>query len=69
MLASKSRPQYGSIDTSNINIRSLAIILWQNILKQQYFALNSLLTTLPKEIFIARRTEDIYYTVVGLEKM
>ena len=31
MAVSKSRPQYGSIDTSNPNIRPLMIILWQNI--------------------------------------
>ena len=30
MLASKSRAQYGSIDTSNTNIRPLLTILWQD---------------------------------------
>ena len=38
---------YGSIDTSNTNICPVVIISWQSILKQQYIALNSLLTTLP----------------------
>ena len=45
--------QYGSIDTSNINIGPLVIILWQNILGQQHVALNSLLTTLPNKNFIS----------------
>ena len=31
MLASKSRPQDGSIDTPNTNIRLLMIILWQKL--------------------------------------
>ena len=39
--------QYGSIDTLNIKIRPLMIILWQNILRHQQGALNSLLTTIP----------------------
>ena len=49
--ASKSRPQYSSIDTSNSNIRPLVIISWQNIFKRQYVVLNSQLTTLPNENF------------------
>ena len=43
--------QYGSIDTSKINIGPLVIILWQNILGQQHIALNSLPTTLPNRNF------------------
>ena len=39
--------QYSSIDTLNIKIGPLVIILWQNILGQPQIALNSLLTTLP----------------------
>ena len=35
MLASKSRTQYGSIDTSNTNICLLVTILWQNTQEQQ----------------------------------
>ena len=35
MLASKSRAQYGSIDTSNTNICPLVTILWQNTQEQQ----------------------------------
>ena len=35
MLESKSRAQYGSIDTSNTNIRPLVTILWQNTQEQQ----------------------------------
>ena len=60
---------YGSIDTSNTNIRPLVIILWQNILKQQYVALNSLLTTLPNRYFHCEAHGDIYYNAVRLEKM
>ena len=43
--------QYGSIDTSNTNICPLVIVLWQNILKQQYDALSSLLTNVPNRNF------------------
>ena len=43
--------QYSSIDTSNINISPLVIILWQNILGQQHIALNFLLTNLPNRNF------------------
>ena len=43
--------QYGSIDTWNIKICPLVIILWQNILGHQQVALNSLLTTLPNRNF------------------
>ena len=43
--------QYSSIDTSNTNIGPLVIILWQNILNQQYVALSFLLTTLPNRNF------------------
>ena len=39
---------YGSIDTKNIKIRSLVIILWWNILGRQQTTLNSLLSTIPK---------------------
>ena len=43
--------QYGSIDTKNIKIRPLVIILWWNILGHQQAALNSLLTTIPNRNF------------------
>ena len=46
--------QYGSIDTSNPNTHLLVIILWQNILKQQYVAQNSLHTTLPNILYCSR---------------
>ncbi len=35
MPVSKSKPQYGSIDTSNTNIRPSVTILWQYIWEQQ----------------------------------
>ena len=50
MIASKSRPQYGSLDTSNTNILSLVTILWQNT-KEQQNVTNSLPYLI--EIFIA----------------
>ena len=43
--------QYGSIDTWNIKISPLLIILWQNILEHLQVALNFLLTTLPNRNF------------------
>ena len=59
MLASKSRAQYGSIDTSNTNIRPLVTILWQNTQEQQ-----NITHSLPYliEIFIATygRTAHLY---------
>ena len=61
--------QYGSIDTSNINICPLVIILWQNILGKQHVALNSLLTTLPNRNFYCEHRGALYYTAVELEKM
>ena len=48
--------QYGSIDTWNIKIRPLVIILWQNILVHQQGALNSLLTTIPNRNYRANRS-------------
>jgi len=60
--------QYGSIDTSNINISQLVIILWQNILGQRHVALHSLLTTLPNKNFYRGSAAALYYTAVGLEK-
>ena len=54
---------------SNIKIGPLVIILWQNTLGQLQVALNSLLTTLPNKIFIARTTAALYHTAVELEKM
>jgi len=48
--------QYGSIDTWNIKIRPLVIILWQNILVHQQGALNSLLTTIPNRNYCANRS-------------
>ena len=59
---------YGSMDTWNIKISSLVIILWQNILGQQHIAMNSLLTTLPIVIFIVRTTAALYYTAVEIKK-
>ena len=50
MPASKSRPQYGSIDISNTNIRPLVTISWQNTEEQQNVT-HSL--PYPIEIFIA----------------
>ena len=67
--ASKCGDQEGRIDTSNTNICQLVIILWQNILKQQYVAQTHSSLPYLKEIFIARHTVDLYYTAVGLEKM
>merc|ERR1712240_876422 len=59
MLASKSRAQYGSKDTSNSNIRPLVTILWQIIWEQQ-----DITHSLPYliEIFIATygRTTHLY---------
>ena len=59
MLASKSRPQYGSIDTSNTNICPLVTILQQNTQEQQ-----NITHSLPYliEIFIATygRTAHLY---------
>ena len=49
--------QYSSIDTSNTNIHPLVISLWQNILKQQYVALSSLLTNVPNRKFY-RKAQD-----------
>ena len=43
--------QYGSIDTSNIYIGPLVIILWKNIFGEQHVALNFLLTILPNRNF------------------
>ena len=48
--------QYGSIDTWNIKIRPLVIILWHNILVHQQGALNSLLTTIPNRNYRANRS-------------
>jgi len=62
--------QYGSIDTSNIHIRPLVIILWQNMLGQQYVTLNPLLTTLSnKKFLLGGSSVALYYTAVELEKM
>ena len=60
MLASKSRAQYGSIDTSNTNIRPLVTILWQNIYEQQ-----NVTHSLPYliEILIATPSTPIYSKV------
>ena len=65
--ALKCGDQYGCIDTSNTNIRHLVMMLWQYILKQQYVALNSLLTTLPKRNFCCATGVALYYTAVELE--
>ena len=46
--------QYSSIDTSNINIRPLVTILWQNILGQLQVALESLFTILPDRNFYCK---------------
>merc|ERR1719167_274651 len=48
--------QYGSIDTRNIKICPLVIILWQNILGHQQVALNSLLTTIPNRNYRTNRS-------------
>ena len=48
--------QYGSIDTWNIKIRPLVIILWHNILVHKQGALNSLLTTIANRNYSANRS-------------
>ena len=54
--------QYSSIDTWNIKICLLLIILWQNIMGQQHIALNSLLTTLPtRNIYCKAHDGHIWY--------
>ena len=60
MLASKSRPQYGSIDTSNTNIRPLLTVLWQNTQELQN-ATHSLPYLL--EIFVTTCGTPIYSRV------
>ena len=51
--------QYGSIDTWNIKIRPLVIILCHNILVHQQGALNSLLTTIANRNYRANRSSLI----------
>ena len=51
--------QYSSIDTWNIRIRPLVIILWRNILGHQQVALNSLLTTIPNRNFYCKHCSSL----------
>jgi len=53
-IQSRWADQNGFIDTSNINIRTLVIILWQ-----QHVALNSLLTTLPNRNFYSEHCSGL----------
>ena len=55
-------------DLIKINIGQIVIKLWQNILRQQHVALNSLLTTLPDRNFYCEAVHGLILYCIRIRK-